>query len=86
MPSRGLQCRAGARNAKAATVGSGQICHRQASEPVPCAATAHVCEADTPCLSYIGEVSGNWNKIRSQNATRVTKVDTDDIITHCAEW
>ena len=26
------------------------------------------------------------DKIRSQNAARVTEVDTDDIITHCAEW
>ena len=78
MPCRGLLCRSG-------------DCRQRTdlpptSKPVPCAATAHVCEADTPCLSYIGEVSGNWNKIRSQNATRVTKVDTDDIITHCAEW
>ena len=53
MPSRGLQCRAGARNAEAATVGSGQICHRQASQcHVP---QRHMCAKLTHPVSRILE-------------------------------
>ena len=53
MPCRGLQCRAGARNAEAATVGSGQICHRQASQcHVP---QRHMCAKLTHPVSRILE-------------------------------